>query len=59
MTNKEKYDIQYLEAVVEDNNAIIYYFPNGVRSDMKIVRFIYNYSTDKTIYECIEEWHNN
>ena len=59
MTNKEKYDIQYLEAVVEDNNAIIYYFPNGVRSDMKIVGFIYNHSTDKTIYECIEEWLNN
>ena len=59
MTNKEKYDIQYLEAVVEDNNAIIYYFPNEVRSDMKIVGFIYNYSTDKTIYECIEEWLNN
>ena len=59
MTNREKYDIQYLEAVVEDNNAIIYYFHNGVRSDMKIVGFIYNYSTDKTIYECIEEWLNN
>ena len=25
MTNKEKYDIQYLEAVVVDNNAIIYF----------------------------------
>lgn len=56
MTNREKYDINALEATIEGANAIIYYYPKHSKKLVMLVGIVHQKINDINIWESIEHW---